>query len=1567
MDTSSTFSDQDTRTGGGIRERIAALSAASGVSRLGVTPNKEDSQIHDTSCDEDVKQEPKMVCEKGVAFSVEFQEAFKPCPPPRLMSRIRTKELEKTITGRENLYNEGVKAVNDRKDGPLKNRKVDLINDGNCGVVTNRENEALGVVQSRELGVTKNKSLAFELSFNNEPRSKRSKDKERVLLRSPFKTSKVWANTENQKQLKSNVNPTQSLYAKALDGDKNAICAESVSLKENYVRNVCDLKVGSAEKEMRDENVFENIAYSPHAIHAEDDMDDEATSQEQIGASDRTTYEVVRNNESSLDLTLSGQQLSSNSEEEPKQQKRNTFTLNSVSRLLDDASEKVIMLQKVSNEAPDEKYCEASKTPEQNSMHQQKRSTFTLESVNQEGFQIAAVGERSTLNKPFSVPGQTEGKCTLRSLSRSVQDTSPCQVEVTNVLDDLAYNEESKQRNTNSGEEESDETYPRKRSTFTLETVSLEIDNAIEKYFPSEIARHQTGSDHHLESTEKRSTYTLDPVSHALQNGIEKGLPACQVLSQLAQQDPSSLCVSASERERTRRGTFTLDDVSQSLEKGQSKGVPIDEVLGQLLNQEKEETVSACGYVEFLPKRGTFPLDSVSQNLEEAEAKGIQTAEALCRLASEDKCQFGAGVSAEAVDHQRLSQKRETYTLDEVSNAIEEAIEKGIAVCLTLDHLAQEVRGNAITTSGRCARDLEETDSHPQYSDQRDEYEASFEDALEKLEDCVSVENEEAFSTSSLQPRDRGTYDLNEVSASLLSGAKAGVPVVETLDHLSRKGNATEKSRTCEQNRGTYTLGEVSRSLETASERGIPVIEALRDLTKDTIATKIETNEHKRGTYTLDEVSKSLEHAKQTGIPIIEALESLAREKRKSPLRLKIPDRGTYTLDEVSVTLEKAQQRGLPVVDALGHMTMHKDIPIRQSPDAVHRRQGKLVNRKTYALASPLETIGEGTKLRLYDGNQRQMMSPLSFHIKSKDTTATETKVSEDKAGIVQKLDFLTSACELLLKANAKEMAKEHDQSRSTGTDVTRLGNVEAGCDQSQTDRNTYPLENVALTLEDAKEKGIPVLDSLNHVASAAESRTNQKRTSTTFLNSESDVEQTTNESKQDRLTHSLENVSRTLEDAQKAGIPVIQTLDQLANELAEFSLTTMSASPWIPSLREDNTKRKRYSETAIGERLKSSTQATQLGSLYPPPIRKAYSLEDVANAVKHAFKSGTSLTDILDSIEFEKPVEPVSSSTDVRPRSVDSGFISSFSDNDISSQSVGSPYNRSNNYVFDGSNDDLAVANVVSSELRATGISSEANSWHDNVDQNENRRTFTFDHVTDLSRGLPVIESLANSWNTSEENTGSKDLSMQCTNPLSSKPRRKLSPSKPIRHIPKKPKPLESKTDSFSIEFYNSDTLELPVPINDAPSDDESKIDFSDTTTSFVKENQTSDSDLEPTKDPNIVGPKSEAPTLVSSSTPYRGRATWRPSGRVLDQIASLMDAAEDCGIPPADVLNQVNMPCESSGGVFLKVKFFPPEISSHFYHILIPKTGVLVKVLNTHWEFERTLSDVFVVILVT
>ena len=58
------------------------------------------------------------------------------------------------------------------------------------------------------------------------------------------------------------------------------------------------------------------------------------------------------------------------------------------------------------------------------------------------------------------------------------------------------------------------------------------------------------------------------------------------------------------------------------------------------------------------------------------------------------------------------------------------------------------------------------------------------------------------------------------------------------------------------------------------------------------------------------------------------------------------------------------------------------------------------------------------------------------------------------------------------------------------------------------------------------------------------------------------------------------------------------------------------------------------------------------------------------------------------------------------------------------------------------------------------------------------------------------------------------------------------------------------------------------------------------------------------------------------------RGRATWRPSGSVLDKIASLMDAADDCGLSPSDVLNQVtDLPCDDVEGLFCNDRPFHPE----------------------------------------
>ena len=55
-----------------------------------------------------------------------------------------------------------------------------------------------------------------------------------------------------------------------------------------------------------------------------------------------------------------------------------------------------------------------------------------------------------------------------------------------------------------------------------------------------------------------------------------------------------------------------------------------------------------------------------------------------------------------------------------------------------------------------------------------------------------------------------------------------------------------------------------------------------------------------------------------------------------------------------------------------------------------------------------------------------------------------------------------------------------------------------------------------------------------------------------------------------------------------------------------------------------------------------------------------------------------------------------------------------------------------------------------------------------------------------------------------------------------------------------------------------------------------------------------------------------------VSTSTPSRERATWRASGSVLDKIESLMDAEGDCGMSPADVLDQVTDLPDDFQGLF-------------------------------------------------
>ena len=1586
MTSSSSFSEPepDTLTGGSIRDRIAALSAAAGVSRLNVAPGREQSKITLTkaanqsaedetqgrikvglfgessksskkAADTDSQLEfYKISAKDGVAFNVGFQNASKSRPPPRVLSGVRTTNLE-------------------RKDEAVVSEPR--------------------IASSTEIGTIKDKSVAFEVSFDDEPRSKRAKD-EPVLLQSPFKALKTRSNLRRHQKSKPCQNVGESL---------------KIELKRNH-----DPSSGN-------ENSEKSLDSSGNLKTTQKQYEFSFVSEK------RVTEKVVSGEllvDTANDIAIKPEAVKEQSDDEiPKLLKRNTFTLDTV-------CDQGLPIVKVLNELASKEESKEDIGPP-SSEQVSKRSTFTLDPV-----------------------------------SQSIENASSEGLPVAKVLNELANKAEFEQGKLHSNVDNSSlpDDKPQKRSTFTLESVSQEIESAIE----------QSG--------------IVTDASHV----AAKNLSERDENSLLKKPAPDDTSTSEEKHEPSeKRSTYTLDAVSSSLQSGTEEGLSVAEVLCQLAKGEelKSSTLSGAddssAQIEYVPKRGTFTLDTVSQTLEDAQEKGLPTVAVLDQLASERESYPSHGTSENTSDS-KPAENRGTYTLDTVSHAIEEAVELGIPASVTLNRLAQEgkplrntpAHGDDDSSAGDAGCGLK---THRALSpDHRDEIEASFEDALEQLEDCVtfvafpsashrerpfpdrkrsspgrelsSSDREQSSSNrdrslldqersssnwersssdgelSSETSGKRSTYNLDDVANSVEDGVEDGVPLVETLERISQT-NTCSKERASDakmsvQKRRTYTLDEVSLSLKTASDQGIPVVEALKNMTKAKEATR-GTGEtaQKRGTYTLNDVSKSLEHAKKTGIPVIEALESLSKEKPPSPLRLKIPERspesrGTYTLDEVSYTLEKAKQKGLPVVDALAQMTLSKDVSLRLTPDAVHRRQEKLVNRKTYALASPLETIGESAKLRLYDGSQRQLTSPLSLHVKAKELAVSKANGNESKArglGVVQKLDFLTSACELLLQANAKEISKDLQTTAScpenTRNDPTvneserrlhedhpervneSVKDATSCADGNQSERRTYSLDTVSQTIDDAKAAGIPVVDALKAVTSAA-AKTDTQRTNLMRLNSKSDSELINEGSEKhsaERHTHSLEDMSRTLEDARKAGIPVIQALDQLTNELVEFSRTTLGGDLKIAPLDKESRKRKRYSETPIRHHKPTrerSPSTSPLASPYPPPIRKAYSLDDVAFAVQKAFQSGTSLSDFLDSIASEKPAEPVSSSGDVRPRSVDSGFLSSLSDYDISSQSFESSRNRSNTFILDSSNEELDLAKIVQPGVKENTIHDEYTTQSPVVEQSENRRTFTLDHVSgsvehDLSRGVPVIEALeklSNSGGLQKENAkeieckeNAKNGSTEITNNTlvkGSSFRKKQSPPKPKRQISKKSNAGSSNSDAFVIEYFSSNGPQQPntskfhivdnkveeVNLNNneasaknpaTPSKNseiEAKADVSSPSPSVsqqtVEESAESVSqvpldkkaDLVPTKDPESVELKTD-----SNVASPRGRATWRPSGSVLDKIASLMDAAEDCGLSPSDVLNQVtDLPCDDEGLFCKNRPFHPEEYPSYLFFIL-------------------------------
>ena len=1629
-------SEPDTRAGFSIRDRIAALSAAAGVSRLNVTPGREQSKITSTktaiqsaeyetlrtveadSFGESSKSSEKATnteselefsnisSEDGVAFNVGFQNASKSRPPPRVLSRFGNANLE-----------------------------------GNDEAVVCEPR----IVSNTEIGAIKDKSVAFEVSFDDDPHSKRAKD-EPVLLQSPFKALRTRSNLRHhQKSKLCQPEDSQPFSFSYIARDKGSLA----SSRKDESKPKRDPSFGRENGEKTSGS-----------------SDNLKTTQKQCEfsfVSEKRVTEIEISGELLVDTTLNA--IATKPEvvkeqrdvEVPKLLKRNTFTLDTV-------SDQGLSIVTVLDEHASKEECKEDlglPTGEQVS----KRITFTLESVSDEGLPIElASKEDCKVDKGLPTGEQVSKRSTFTfaPVSQTIDDASSEGLAVVKVLNELANKAEFQQSIL-----QSDADIPslpdgksQKRGTFTLESVSQEIESALEQSGIVTDASHETAKNL---SERDNNSLPNKPVSD---DALTK-----EDLTSKEKNEPSE-----------KRSTYTLETVSLSLQSGAEDGLPVTEVLCELAKREELKSPTlpdaddSPAQVEYFPKRGTFTLDTVSQTLEDAQEQGVPTVDVLDQLASEQESCPSLGTT-ENTSNSKPSQNRGTYTLDTVSHAIEEAVELGIPASVTLSRLAQEgqplqntlTRGDDDSSAGDAAPGL---NTHRALSpDHRDEIEASFEDALEQLEDCVtfvvfpspshrerpsadrkrsspgrelsSSDREQSSSNRKRSSLDRkgverlssdrelsseasgkrGTYNLDDVENSVDSDVQDGVPVVETLGRLS-KTNTSSKERVSDpqmsvQKRRTYTLDEVSLSLKAASEHGIPVVEALKSMTKaKETARGPGENVEKRGTYSLNDVSKSLEHAKKTGIPVIEALESLSKEKPPSPLRLKIPERspenrGTYTLDEVSYTLEKAKQKGLPVVDALGQMTVPKDVSLRQTSDAVHRRQEKLVNRKTYALASPLETIGEGAKLRLYDGSQRQLMSPLSLHAKAKELTASKTSGNESKArglGVVQKLDFLTSACELLLQANAKEMSKDlptpascpgNTQNSPIADESVRrpqedhpervkesVTNEKSCLDGDQTERRTYSLDSVSQTVDDAKAAGIPVVDALKAVTSAA--KTDTLRTNLMRLNSKSDSElinEGNGKHSTERYTHSLEDMSRTLEDAKKAGIPVIQALDQLTNELVEFSRTTLGGELKIAPLDKENRKRKRYSETAIRHHKPTREQSpstSPLASPYPPPIRKAYSLDDVAFAVQKAFQSGTSLSDFLDNIATEKPAESVSSSRDVRPRSVDSGFLSSLSDYDISSQSSESSRNRSNTYILDSSNEELDLAKIIQPRVKENALHGDYTTKPPVVDQSENRRTFTLDHVSgsverDLSRGVPVIkalENLSNSVGHQKENAKEIECEENAKNGSterasktvvkSSGSGKKQSPPKPKRQISKKSNAGNSNSDAFVIEYFSSNGPQQPntsrfqiadnkveeVKLNSSEANTKNSSKPSKSSENEVKsgvslpltlvsqqsvgENADSIRQVSMDKKVDLVTAKDlesvELKTDSDVASP-RGRATWRPSGSVLDKIASLMDAVEDCGLSPSDVLNQVtDLPCDDEGLFCNDRSFHPEEYPSYF-----------------------------------
>ena len=667
-------------------------------------------------------------------------------------------------------------------------------------------------------------------------------------------------------------------------------------------------------------------------------------------------------------------------------------------------------------------------------------------------------------------------------------------------------------------------------------------------------------------------------------------------------------------------------------------------------------------------RRGTYGLDDVSQSLQSASDRGIPVVDALDHIVK--TIEIVQGSSSSSVRTTNTS--RGTYTLDFVADSLQVSSEKGVDVTETLRNLAQMEEKRTGSSNVQSRSDSSETDLT----------EPSVSLTLVEGQNLILPQNESLV-------MNRGTYTLNAVSDSLETGHEKGLSHTDVLLDLASKqeiatagssGTGDPNTDTCvtmslyignptttklsttlnglEQsnpllvvpspntgtrpigNRGTYTLDEVAQSLQSATDQGIPFVDVLESLAceKPKGFPSDSSSARNRGTYTLDEVSESLETAKYKGIPVVDVLEGLAQADHPQVIANvnKPGNRGTYTLDDVAKTLESAKEKGLPTVLTLDLVSKDPDAVLRDG-NAKLRRVEKLKNRKTYALASPLETVSEGKNILLFDGTQRRVLpssSPppipkpprpsLERRLSAEQKSSTRNQGTEKKGlPVLQKLDFLTSACEVMLESSAKSLEASR-VSVSSRNDATA-------------DDPTYH----SVAKERARRRVLRRLA----VSQAAGVQIDPQ------VKPQCQVETSANDSA-NRSTYSLEKGAMSLEGAQTAGLPIIDVLDKLSSEQA-VEQSKRAATPTVlcketivcrnqPSqgFDKDQTIEKGMAAFVAADKQRPASASVTTSLQARPLMQRSYSLDDVAFALETSQNLGVPISRILNEITIEQSME---------------------------------------------------------------------------------------------------------------------------------------------------------------------------------------------------------------------------------------------------------------------------------------------------------------------------------------